>query len=187
MTRTRPDRGDLLVAGQILCGAGLLWPGRSRWAVPAVVRLGAVGAVAAGSMVALAGARWLGRELRSHPQPSAGAVLRTDGPYAAVRHPIYAGLLLGAGGMALLRARREPLLAVAVLAGVLHVKARYEEGLLRARFGAAYDAYAAHVPRFVPKLTLQRRSGHWDLPNGAVATGRNGEVSGDGHAGRASA
>ena len=79
-------------------------------------------------------------------------MLRTDGPYAIVRHPVYAGLLLGTTGIAVLRARPEPLFAVAALAGLLHLKAGYEEGLLRARFGAAYDAYAARVPRLVPGI-----------------------------------
>jgi protein-S-isoprenylcysteine O-methyltransferase Ste14 len=130
----------------------VLWPGRASWALPAAVRVGALGAVAGGQLLALAGALGLGRQLRPHPQPSAKAVLRTDGVYARVRHPIYTGLLLGAGGVAVLRARREPLLAVAFLAGILQLKARYEERLLQARFGAAYDSYAAQVPRFVPKL-----------------------------------
>jgi protein-S-isoprenylcysteine O-methyltransferase Ste14 len=102
-------------------------------------------------VLAFAGASRLGRELRAHPKPSAEALLRTDGPYARMRHPIYAGLLLSASGVALLRARPEPLLAVAVLAGLLNVKAAFEERLLRDRFGAAYDAYAARVPRFVPR------------------------------------
>jgi protein-S-isoprenylcysteine O-methyltransferase Ste14 len=116
------------------------------------VRVGAFGAAASGWLFALAGAHELGNELRPYPRPSAGAILRTDGVYARVRHPIYAGLLLGAGGVAVMRARPEPLLAVAFLTGILQVKARYEEGLLRARFGAAYDVYVAQVPRFVPKL-----------------------------------
>jgi protein-S-isoprenylcysteine O-methyltransferase Ste14 len=103
-------------------------------------------------VLALVGASWLGRELRAHPAPSARAVLRTDGPYARMRHPIYAGLLLGAGGVAVLRARPEPLLSVALLAGLLNVKAAYEERLLLAQFGAAYEAYAARAPRFVPRL-----------------------------------
>ena len=148
----RLDRGDLLVAGQVLCGAGVLWPGRASWPLPAAVRVGALCAVAGGQLLALAGALRLGRELRPHPQPSGGAVLRTDGPYARVRHPIYTGLWLGAAGVAVLRTRPEPLLAVGILAGILQGKARYEERLLRARFGAAYETYAARVPRFAPRL-----------------------------------
>jgi protein-S-isoprenylcysteine O-methyltransferase Ste14 len=150
VTATRPDRGDLFVAGQLLCAIGVLWPGRARWTLPSAVRLGAMAAVVTGSLLTVAASRRLGHKLRAHPEPSAEAVLRTDGPYARVRHPIYAGLLLGTSGVAVLRARPEPLVAAGVLAGLLHLKADYEEGLLRARFGAAYEAYAARVPRFVP-------------------------------------
>lgn len=152
VTTTRPDRGDLFVAGQLVCGAGLLWPGRPRWALPVAVRVGGLAAVGGGAMLIVAAGRQLGRAFRAHPKPSAEAVLRTDGPYAIVRHPVYAGLLLGTTGIAVLRARPEPLFAVAALAGLLHLKAGYEEGLLRARFGAAYDAYAAQVPRLVPGI-----------------------------------
>jgi protein-S-isoprenylcysteine O-methyltransferase Ste14 len=42
---------------------------------------------------------------------------------------------------------------------VLHVKAGYEEGLLRARFGEAYDLYASRVPRLVPGLVGRRFGG----------------------------
>jgi protein-S-isoprenylcysteine O-methyltransferase Ste14 len=134
----------------LLTTAAVVWPGPPRWVLPRVARLAALGAVAAGSLLGFAGATQLGHELRPHPRPPAGAALRTDGVYGRLRHPIYAGILLGAGGSAVLRARPEPLAAVAVLAVVLHTKAQYEERLLRERFGAAYDAYAAQVPRFVP-------------------------------------
>ena len=40
--------------------------------------------------------------------------------------------------------------AFAALLGLLHVKARYEERLLRSRF-VGYEAYAARTPRFVPR------------------------------------
>ena len=148
----RPDRGDLLIAAQVLCtGAAVFWPGAAKWRVPGIVRLLAVGAVAAGAGLGFAGGASLGRDLRPHPRPAAGAVLRTEGVYARMRHPIYAGILLTAGGSAVLRARPETLVAVAALARVLQVKARYEERLLQDRFGVTYDAYAAQVPRFVPR------------------------------------
>jgi protein-S-isoprenylcysteine O-methyltransferase Ste14 len=152
---TRPDRGDLLVAGQMVCtGAAAFWPGSAKWAVPTVVRVLAFAAIAGGSVLGFQGAVKLGGELRSHPRPPAGAVLRTDGVYARVRHPIYTGILLGAGGAAVLRGRPEPLAAVAVLTAILNVKARYEERLLRDHFGVDYDAYAARVPRFIPRIGL---------------------------------
>jgi protein-S-isoprenylcysteine O-methyltransferase Ste14 len=79
--------------------------------------------------------------------------LVTHGPFAYVRHPIYTALLglLVATGLALAD-WRALLLAVAVyVAGTLW-RASLEERLLRGMFGAAYDAYAARVPRLLPAL-----------------------------------
>jgi protein-S-isoprenylcysteine O-methyltransferase Ste14 len=77
-----------------------------------------------------------------------------------VRHPIYAAVLVASASEAVLAARPEPLLGFLGLAAVLHVKAGYEEGLLRARFGEAYDLYAQRVPRLVPvPWSGGRRSG----------------------------
>jgi len=68
--------------------------------------------------------------------------LRDHGPYRAVRHPVYAGVLAGATGWALLR-RPAVLVPLAGLSGVLHVKALLEERLL----DAADPAYAAYRER----------------------------------------
>lgn len=144
-------RGKALVGAQFVCLAGLAWPGAATWSTPGWVRGGAVLAVVGGGVLALAGGGRLGSSLSPFPAPVEGAELRTDGAYALVRHPIYTGLLAAATGVAVLRGRPEPLAAVAVLSAVLHVKAGYEEGLLRDRFGAAYEEYAARVPRLVPR------------------------------------
>jgi len=141
------DEGDGLVAAQAALIAGLLWPGPARWDLPAPVGVAAIGAVAAGGGLMVAAGGRLGRRFRVRPGPPDGAVLRTDGPYALARHPVYAGLLAGGLGLAVLRARPEPLLAWLALSGVLHLKAGLEERLLRERFGTAYDDYAARVPR----------------------------------------
>jgi protein-S-isoprenylcysteine O-methyltransferase Ste14 len=113
-------------------------------------------AIAAALGFGLWGAGVLGRHLRVHPAPPVRAALRTDGAYARVRHPIYAAVLLGSTAGAVLAARPEPLVGLVGLALVLHVKAGYEEGLLRARFGGAYDVYASRVPRLVPRMLVRR-------------------------------
>jgi protein-S-isoprenylcysteine O-methyltransferase Ste14 len=150
-SRRGPDRGHLLVTAQFACFAGVAWPGPAQWDLPMPVRLGAAGLAVAGGALALAGAGRLGRRLKAHPAPHPEGTLRTDGAYRFVRHPIYSGVLLGCAGVAVLRERPEPLVAVAVLTGVLTVKTRYEERLLRAHFGPAYDDYAARVPALVPR------------------------------------
>lgn len=120
------------------------------WPLPTWVVVGCWAVVVAALLLGLWGAGGLGRALRIHPRPADRARLRTDGAYRVVRHPIYAAVLLGSTAGAVLAARPEPLIGLAALSMVLHVKAGYEEGLLRERFGEAYDVYASRVPRLVP-------------------------------------
>lgn len=141
--------GDAAVAAQMTALAGLAWPGRARWRLPPVVTAGAAGLVLAGGALGAATARQHGAALTPRVAPPGAARLLVDGPYRWSRHPMYGGLLLAASGVAVLRRRPEPLVALAVLAAVLHVKTGLEERALRERFGEAYDRYAARVPRLV--------------------------------------
>lgn len=140
---------DGIVAAQLLAAAGLFWPGPPMWTTPGAVRVGAACVVVGGGLLAAAGGRDLGRDLTPFVDPRAGAGLRTGGSYAISRNPIYAGLLAAAVGVAVLRARPEPLIAAAALAAVLHVKTGLEEPRLRERFGAEYARYAARTPRLL--------------------------------------
>ncbi len=113
--------------------------------------LGVVGiaAIAGGTTFIALASRLLGRRLRAHPAPHPEAVLRTDGVYGVVRHPIYLGLLLLATGGLLIARTRRALVAVAMLAALLHMKSDLEEEMLAERF-PDYDLYAARVPKIVP-------------------------------------
>lgn len=127
-------------------GVEVLRAPRAPWPL---LLLGAALAGAGGGLIALASRR-LGRRLRAHPAPHDETVLRTDGVYGVVRHPIYLGLLLGATG-AMLQARTpRAALAVGALGALLHVKSRLEERLLAARF-PEYARYARRVPRILPR------------------------------------
>jgi protein-S-isoprenylcysteine O-methyltransferase Ste14 len=145
----RTDPADALVIAQGLAIAGLLWPGRSRWRLPRVVRRGALAVTLAGAALGGAGLRELGSGATPRVEPPEGAPLRTRGLYAVSRNPVYAGLLVAGAGFAVLRRRGEPLLAAAALAGVLHLKVGIEERRLRARFGQQYDRYTERTPRLV--------------------------------------
>jgi protein-S-isoprenylcysteine O-methyltransferase Ste14 len=88
------------------------------------------------------------------PSPMAPPrALVVTGAYRYVRNPMYvatAGVLLGEA-----LALRQPILLAggAVYCAALAVLgSRYEEPLLRRRFGAQYDAYAAAVPAWRPRL-----------------------------------
>jgi len=83
----------------------------------------------------------------------AGHALVDHGPYAVVRHPLYAGVWLLAVGT--LAAHPSP--ATACLAGGLTLgtalKIVREERLLRRIFGDDWSRYTRRVPAVVPRLT----------------------------------
>ena len=73
------------------------------------------------------------------------------GPYRWVRHPIYTGILAGAAGLAILDGTAGALVGLGLLSLGLAMKARLEEGFLKAELGAdPYRAYAARVPMLIP-------------------------------------
>lgn len=147
------DRGAVLVLAQAAClGVVWLWPAPALWSLPTSVMAGCWVLLGTALLVGLSGAGALGRVLRVHPRPAKRAELRTGGIYRYVRHPIYLAVLLASTSEAVRSARPEPVLGLLALAVVLHVKADYEESLLRATFGEAYDVYASRVPRIVPVL-----------------------------------
>lgn len=93
----------------------------------------------------------LGRDTRVHPIPGQGAVLRTHGIYAFIRHPMYAAVLLACAGVTVSTGRVLAIVALVLLAGVLAVKARFEDALLEARFGWQFAVYASRVPAIIPQ------------------------------------
>jgi protein-S-isoprenylcysteine O-methyltransferase Ste14 len=79
--------------------------------------------------------------------------LVTWGPFAYLRHPIYSALFAWLAAMAVaLGHYRGLILAVPLYWIGTILRIREEERLLRDRFGAAYDAYAARVKRFLPGI-----------------------------------
>lgn len=89
-----------------------------------------------------------GRGTPSPTHPPVALVVR--GPYRLSRNPMYVGVTLALLGQALLWSSPAVLAyGLAVLAG-FHVRVvRYEEPVLRGTFGAAYEVYAAQVPRWI--------------------------------------
>ena len=143
------ETADRVLATQLLAMAALGWPGRARWRLPGTVGAGAGAVTVAGGALAVAALARQGGQLTPKVEPVSGAKLLTDGPYRFSRHPVYAGLLVGGAGFAVLRRRPEPLAAWAVLAAALHLKSGLEERSLRARFGQDYDVYALRTPRLI--------------------------------------
>lgn len=77
--------------------------------------------------------------------------LATTGLYARVRHPQYVGFVAVLLGFLVQWPTILTLAMFPVLVWMYARLARIEEREVRARFGAAYDAYAAQVPRFLPR------------------------------------
>lgn len=78
--------------------------------------------------------------------------LRTTGPYACTRHPIYTGMLGMLMGTALLSSLGIWLYYVLVGIIVAKIKIRFEERMLEATFGDRYREYRRQVGELVPKL-----------------------------------
>jgi protein-S-isoprenylcysteine O-methyltransferase Ste14 len=155
-------RDPMGLAGIVLQGVGfaILWTVRRPPGTPLVdapfsaqVFLSVVTVALAVCSVSLThwAVRTLGRQWSLDARLIEGHELVTRGPYRYVRNPIYSGML----GMliATTLAVSRPIGAVAAVivfcAGSV-VRIRAEERLLRAAFGATWEAWARRTPAFVP-------------------------------------
>lgn len=154
--RRRPRLVFLLVApGVWLMVDGPLFIFRERLFAAAQAPLWAI---VAGLVLIVADAYFLfrvhrelgGFRLFGQAELAAARELAQTGLYARVRHPRYTGMMAAVLGVCLM-AGTLLLWLVAVVWWLLALIAVFlEERELRARFGAAYDAYARRVPRFLP-------------------------------------
>ena len=79
--------------------------------------------------------------------------LVVSGLYRYVRNPIYVAVVTAIFGQGLLFADLRVLEYGAITWLAFHVFViAYEEPKLRATFGTEYDAFSAHVPRWLPRL-----------------------------------
>jgi protein-S-isoprenylcysteine O-methyltransferase Ste14 len=110
-----------------------------------------------GGVVLFAAAAGLGvpavfafRSAGTHVEPwKPASALVTRGIFRFLRNPMYVGLVLAVAGLAILLASDWMLVMTVLLAVTLHVGVvRREERYLEARFGDAYRAYCARVPRY---------------------------------------
>lgn len=141
--------GFALVWGPRRAG-GPFVPGMPVW-LQVLFTLTIAGLVIGADVLVHAAVRTLGRQWSLAARVVEGHELIRTGPYAIVRHPIYAGMLgmLLATGLAL---SGWPALAAGTVLYVLGtwVRIATEERLLRGVFDTAYERYARAVPAFVP-------------------------------------
>jgi hypothetical protein len=84
------------------------------------------------------------------------AELTMTGPYAYTRNPLYLGSALIAFGFAAASKSIVIVLLLAVLFAVIYIPViRSEEAFLRSKF-TDFDAYAASVPRLLPRMRAAR-------------------------------
>ena len=138
--------------GIILVGVGFALvysirdPNAQDWRIAVAVPLGLLSVVTSWLAV-----RHLDKQWRFDAALSEHHELVRSGPYAVVRHPIYAAMLamlLSAGFLL----TRWPALIAAVFFFVLgtEIRIRSEEKLLRARFGEEFAMYQRSVSAYLP-------------------------------------
>ena len=88
--------------------------------------------------------------------------LVTHGLFAIVRHPMYLGLIAAAIGSLLLY-QTWTTVAFTIFAPFLLFRAYREERALAAEFGEEWQAYAAHVPMFLPGWKIKEKD-KWTSP-----------------------
>jgi len=115
--------------------------------------LRAIGAlmIVAGAALAAWAIRSIGKDMQTDIAVNKGHVLRTEGAYAIVRHPMYLSLiLLGLGaGLSTLNLLLIGF-ALFALAPVQFLRARKEEELFVRHFGQAYTGYQKKTPMLFP-------------------------------------
>ncbi len=130
---------------------------RTGEAAPSVPLVAAgIAVTVAGELIRLWGVHHIGAISRTRSDRLGPLIDR--GPFALVRNPLYVGNILLWVGFAL-SARLVWLapLAAVLLGAEYHAIVRWEEQLLASRLGAAYRAYAARVPRWLPHVRGQTR------------------------------
>jgi len=155
---TAGDGGLIGVA--VVCG-GLAVVGRSHFDVLAVgalwVRVLGLAVLVPSTVLTLWARFSLGTMWSVAPKVKGDHQLRTHGPYAVTRHPIYTGLLGMLLGATLLSGIGQWIVLFPVALIVFEVKIRMEEHLMLATFPEEYPRYRRKVPQLVPGLYVLRQ------------------------------
>lgn len=151
---SRHTVGWLLVVIQFVLLVALVLVPRGDTDIARVI-LGAILIATGAAVGGLAGVR-LGSALTPTPVPVPGATLRTDGPYRAVRHPIYSAVLLASIGFAVAFGSVWTWLVVVLLALFFWVKSRWEDALLKEAHGPEWELWMSTTGALVPRIPARR-------------------------------
>ena len=100
----------------------------------------------------------LGTMWSSSPVAKERHVLRTQGPYAVTRHPIYTGILGMVLGSAVALDFGVWVWVFVLVVVFFELRIRSEELLLSEAFPGAYEDYRRRVPQLIPGLRVLRSS-----------------------------
>jgi protein-S-isoprenylcysteine O-methyltransferase Ste14 len=93
----------------------------------------------------------LGRQFRINAGLYEDHQLVRSGPYAIVRHPIYASLFaILLSTLFLITEWKWVLISIAFFIAGTEIRVRTEDGLLASRFGPDFDEYRRKVPAYIP-------------------------------------
>jgi protein-S-isoprenylcysteine O-methyltransferase Ste14 len=159
--RTRSQSGSpALIVVAVVC-VGLAIVGRSHFdglAAGALwVRVLGLAVLVASTLFTLWARFSLGTSWSVAPRVKGDHQLRTRGPYAVTRHPIYTGVLGMLLGATLLSGIGQWIVLFPVALIVFEVKIRMEEHLMLATFPEEYPRYRRKVPQLVPGLYVLRQ------------------------------
>ena len=163
-TRSQPGltASDTGLIGVAVVCAGLAIIGRSHFDGLAVgafwVRVLGLAVLIASTVFTLWARFSLGTMWSQAPKVKDDHQLRTRGPYAVTRHPIYTGLLGMLLGATLLSGIGQWIVLFPAALIVFEVKIRMEERLMLATFPDEYARYRRRVPQLVPgRYALRQR------------------------------
>lgn len=114
--------------------------------------------IAAGVVLAAWAIRSIGKDMQSDIAINKGHLLRTEGAYAIVRHPMYLSLILLGMGAGLSTINLLLLVfTLFVLAPIQFLRAKKEEELFLKHFGQAYTEYQKKTPMIFPRFSRKAR------------------------------
>ncbi|MGO9256998.1 MAG: methyltransferase family protein [Bryobacteraceae bacterium] len=124
-------------------------PGDSPASLPRVIASLICGPL--GAILSWTSVTHLGRQFRIHAGLYVDHELVRTGPYAVVRHPIYASMLaMLLCTLLLLTPWPWALVSLALFTAGTEIRVYTEDRLLESRFGQAFRDYRRHVPAYVP-------------------------------------
>lgn len=138
-----------LILGFLLLRPLHAWPAGGAHLLGQTLRVAGIVVIAIAAVLLVAGGRSLGRLVTPSPRPRSNGQLVQRGAYRIVRHPMYAAVILGALGYALLRLSVWHAVGVLVFLAFFDLKARHEETYLLERY-PDYAAYQRRVRKLIP-------------------------------------